>query len=180
MASSDFLLSAVGSQKSNDVACLSFGLSDRVTAFFSMRQVQELVSISSQQITPMPNMPSCVLGLLTRRSRVMWLVDLSHMLLDAPMPTNCLSYCVVVVRVPLGPQDSGALMTAVHSQALLGLAVPTTKGVIRVAPERIQPPQGNFPPMLQDCLRGSLLQDDEMLLALDAEAIATSTVIQVR
>ena len=159
-------------------ACLSFQLNEQTPALFSMHQVQEVIVVPSQQITPMPNMSPCVLGLSTRRSRVMWLVDLAHMLLSTPLPSNVRNYNVVVVRVPQTSQQQDVLVATAHSQALLGLIVPTMKGVIRVAPDSIQTPKGHFAPSLTPCLRGCLLQQDEMLLVLDAEAIARSPLLK--
>lgn len=159
-------------------ACLSFLLNEQTPALFSMNQVQEVIVVPSQQITPMPNMPACVLGLSTRRSRVMWLVDLAHMLLSTPLPANTRNYDVVMIRVSQVFQQQNMLMATAHSQALLGLIVPKVKGVVRFAPDLIQKPQGHFAPNLMPCLRGCLIQQDEMLLLLDAESIARSPRLQ--
>lgn len=159
-------------------ACLGFELNEQTPALFTMNQVQEIIVLPAQQITPMPNMPSCVLGLSTRRSRVMWLVDLAHMLLATPLPSNIRNYNVVIIRVAQRSQQQDMFVSTTHSQALLGLIVPTIRGVIRVAPELIQTPKGHFSPSLMPCLRGCLLQQEEMLLVLDAEAIARSSVLQ--
>lgn len=160
------------------VACLSFQLNEQTPALFSMHQVQEVIVVPSQQITPMPNMPSCVLGLSTRRSRVMWLVDLAHMLLATPLPSNVRNYNVVIIRVPQSKQQQDMLIATTHNHTLLGLIVPTMRGVLHFLPDLIQTPQGHFAPNLMPCLRGCLLQQDEMLLVLDAEAIARSPILQ--
>ncbi|MEM9002539.1 MAG: chemotaxis protein CheW [Cyanobacteria bacterium P01_F01_bin.86] len=159
-------------------AYLSFQLNERTPALFAMNQVQEVIFTPAQQITPMPNMPPCVLGLSTRRSRVMWVVDLAHMLLGSPLPLNIRNYTVVIVRVAQILQQPNMLLATTHSQALLGLIVPAMKGVIRFSPELIQRPQGHFSPSLMPCLRGCLLQQNDMLLVLDAEAIAHSPILQ--
>ena len=159
-------------------ACLSFHLNEQTPAVFSMNQVQEVIVVPSQQITPMPNMSPCVLGLSTRRSRVMWLVDLAHMLLSTPLPANIRNYNVVVIRVPQRLQQQNMMMATTHSQALLGLIVPKVRGVVRFSEDLIQKPQGHFAPSITPCLRGCLLQQDEMLLVLDAEAIARSPILQ--
>ncbi len=158
-------------------ACLSFQLNEQTPALFSMSQVQEVIVLPAQQITPIPNMPSCVLGLSTLRSRVMWLVVLAHMLLSTPLPSNIRNYNVVIIRVAQRAQQQNMLMSTPHSQALLGLIVPTMRGVVRSSPDLIQTPKGHFAPSLMPCLRGCLLQEDEMLLVLDAEAIARSPIL---
>lgn len=165
-------------QGASGAACLSFLLNEQTPALFSMSQVQEVIVLPAQHITPMPNMPSCVLGLSTRRSRVMWLVDLAHMLLSTPLPSNIRNYNVVVIRVAQTSQQQNMLVSTTHSHMLLGLIVPTMKGVVRFAPNLIQRPKGHFAPNIMPCLRGCLLQQDEMLLVLDAEAIARSPILQ--
>lgn len=166
------------SEGTSGVACLSFQLNEQTPAVFSMSQVQEVIVLPAQQITPMPNMPPCVLGLSTRRSRVMWLVDLAHMLLSTPLPSNIRNYNVVIIRVAQKLQQQNMLVSTTHSQALLGLIVPTMRGVVRFPPDLIQTPKGHFAPSLMPCLRGCLIQKDEMLLVLDAEAIARSPILQ--
>ena len=157
-------------------AYLSFQLNERVPALLPMTQVQEVIVAQVQQITPMPNMPPCVLGLSTRRSRVMWVVDLAYMLLGTPLPSNMRTYNIIIVRVAQMQQQN--IFATTHSQALLGLIVPVMKGVMRFSPELIQTPQGHFAPNLMRCLRGCLLQQDDMFMVLDAEAIARSPILQ--
>ncbi|MGD1857390.1 MAG: chemotaxis protein CheW [Leptolyngbyaceae cyanobacterium] len=159
-------------------ACLSFQLNEQTPALFSMHQVQEVIVLPANHITPMPNMAPCVLGLSTRRSRVMWLVDLAHMLLSTPLPQNIRSYSVVIIRVEQTQPQQNTLMATAHSHALLGLIVPTMTGVIHVSPDSIQTPKGHFASSLAPCLRGCLLQQDELLLVLDAAAIARSPILQ--
>jgi len=108
----------------------------------------------------------------------MWLVDLAHMLLSTPLPSNIRNYNVVIIRVAQRLQQQNMLVATAHNQALLGLIVPTMKGVVRFPPDSIQTPKGHFAPNLAPCLRGCLLQQDEMLLVLDAEAIARSPILQ--
>ena len=158
--------------------CLGFELNEQTPALFTMNQVQEIIVLPAQQITPMPNMPPCVLGLSTRRSRVLWLVDLAYMLLATPLPSNIRNYNVVIIRVAQRSQQQSMFISSAHNQVLLGLVVPTMRGVVHVAPELVQKPKGYFSPGLMPCLRGCLLQQDEMLLVLDAEAIARSPMLQ--
>ncbi|MEL7227604.1 MAG: chemotaxis protein CheW, partial [Cyanobacteria bacterium J06576_12] len=100
-------------------ACLSFQLNDQTPAIFSMHQVQEVIVLPAQQITPMPNMPPCVLGLSTRRSRVMWLVDLAHMLLSTPLPSNIRNYNVVIIRVAQTLQQQCLIVSSGYQHVLL-------------------------------------------------------------
>ncbi|MEM9163222.1 MAG: chemotaxis protein CheW [Cyanobacteria bacterium P01_F01_bin.4] len=160
---------------------LSFQLNEEIPAVFSMDQVHEVLVISPEQVTPMPNMPAGVLGLLTRRSRVMWLVDLSHLLLSQPLatdnPSSFYQYKVVIVQVEqLWPTHSPA---EAPGRILLGLVVHALKGSTRIIAGSIEAPQSHFSPSLATYIRGSTLQADQMLLVLDADAIARSPLLHV-
>lgn len=159
-------------------AYLSFQLDEKTTAVFSMEQVQEVIVVPENQITLMPNMPDCVLGLMTRRSRVMWAVDLAQILLSQPLAINFRQYKVIIIRVTPAPRPQSMLLTSFQSQALLGLIVQEVIGGIRFSPDLIQSPQGGFSSSLTPYLQGCLVQNDSMLLVLDAEAIAYSSILQ--
>ncbi|MGF1525130.1 MAG: chemotaxis protein CheW [Leptolyngbyaceae cyanobacterium] len=178
MSTSALVQRLIQPQSVSGTAYLRFQLNERTPALFAMSQVQEVVVSPAQQVTPMPNMPPCVLGLSTRRSRVMWTVDLAHMLLGTPLPSTVRNYNVVIIRVAQVLQQQNQPLATAHSQALLGLIVPAMKGVIRFSPDLIQTPRGRFAPNLMPCLRGCLLQQNDMLLVLDAEAIARSPILQ--
>ncbi|NJR63411.1 MAG: chemotaxis protein CheW [Cyanobacteria bacterium CRU_2_1] len=116
-------------QKIAGDAYLCFQIDEQTQALFTMEQVQEVVTIPVQQIAPMPNMPPCVLGLLSRRSRVMWVVDAAHLLMNQPLAPSLLQYEIVVIQVEqLFRQQSMSLATS-HRHALLGLVVQKSKEV---------------------------------------------------
>lgn len=166
-----------------DDTYLRFQLSAEIGAAFSMEQVHEVVVISPEQMTPMFNMSACVLGLLTRRSRIMWIVDLAHLLLGEPLatmsPSSFQRYTVIVIRVNQASEPSNREFADTRPR-LLGFVVREVKGSIQLSPDSIQAPKGHFSPALTPCLQGSVLQDDTMLLVLDAEAITHSPLLQPR
>ena len=49
-------------------------------ALLPTQQVQEAITIPTARITPMPNMPPALLGLINRRSQVLWVTDLALLL----------------------------------------------------------------------------------------------------
>ncbi|MGQ4650713.1 chemotaxis protein CheW [Lyngbya aestuarii] len=146
-------------QKNLGDAYLKFQFGQQTPAVLSMSQAQEVVVLPPERLTPMPNMPSFVMGLLNRRSRVLWVIDLARMLGLPPVETTVQQYNIVTIRD--------------HS-ASLGLIVQTVEGVLRLTPECIQSPLGQVSSGLVPYLRGCILQEKEILLALDAEAIIQS------
>ena len=142
---------------------LKFKFGQQTPAVLSMSRAQEVVILPPERLTPMPNMPAYVMGLLNRRSRVLWVVDLARMLGLMPIETNVVHYSVVIIR-----DDSTSL----------GLIVQTVEGVVRLTPESIQSPLGQVSSGLVPYLSGCILQEKEILLALDAEAIIRSPLLQ--
>ncbi|MDX2097422.1 MAG: chemotaxis protein CheW [Leptolyngbyaceae cyanobacterium bins.59] len=128
-----------------------------------MEQAQEVLILPIAQLTCMPDMPPCVLGLINRRSRIFWLVDLGNLLGFAPLPPTLPHYRVTTVRV---------------GQTALGLAVQDIRGVVRVSPDQIQPIQGSIGEQLTPYLKGMVLQQDDVLLILNPEAIGESPILQ--
>lgn len=128
-------------------------------AVLSMGQAQEAIAIPTRRVTPMPNMPACILGLLNHKSRVIWVVDLPLLL---GLPTGVLNtqqYNIAIIRSGKTP---------------LGLVVPEIRGVVRLNSEAVEPPTGAVLPALAPYLKGCLRQAQEMLWVLDTEAIIHS------
>jgi twitching motility protein PilI len=142
---------------------LELKLGDNTVAGLPMKHAQEVLTIPARRITPMPNMPSCIMGLLNQRSRIFWLIDLSQLLEKQPIDRNLNEYHLAVIRVDNCP---------------LGLIVPQVKGVIRLDLEDIQSPVGNVSPGLVPYLQGCSIQPQGIVLVLDAEAIIKSPLLQ--
>ncbi|HBL13416.1 MAG TPA: chemotaxis protein CheW [Cyanobacteria bacterium UBA11162] len=135
---------------------LKFQFGQQTPAVLSMSQAQEVIVLPPSRLTPMPNMPPYVLGLINRRSRVLWVIDLQGMLNLPAVPTNVQQYNIIIIRSGL---------------ASLGLIVQSVEGVVRLTPDCIQSPHGHVSSDLVPYLRGCSLQEREILLVLDAEAI---------
>lgn len=158
-------------------AYLSFQLDEQNPAAFSMEQVKEVIVVPANQITPMPNMPEYVLGLLARRSRVMWVVDLAQMLTSQPYLSKTHQYKVIIIQVNQASKQQNILLGSSQNQALFGVIVQEVKGGIQLAANLIQSPPENLPLNLIPCLRGCVMQPNNMLLVLDAEAIVRSPIL---
>lgn len=145
-------------------AYLKIQLDRDTPAILPMDYAQEVVVIPAKRITPMPNMPACVLGLLNQRSRVFWVVDLPQLLDLSPLETKYIQqFNIAVVRVENVP---------------LGLAVQQVKGLMRFPCERIQSSLGTVPSHLRPYLQGCVPQSGEVMLVLDPQAIVNCSTLQ--
>jgi positive phototaxis protein PixI len=140
---------------------LKVQLAAQQLAVLPMAQAQEAIAIPSSRVTPMPNMPACVLGLLNHKSRVIWVVNLPQMLGLESQSLNVQRYNIAIVRSGKTP---------------LGLVVPEIRGVIRVDLDAVQSIEGEVLPEQVPYLRGCLPQEQEMLWVLDADAIVQSPI----
>jgi twitching motility protein PilI len=149
-------------KKNQGDAYLKFQFGKHSAAVLSMSQAQEVFVLPVGRLTPMPNMPPYVMGLLNRRSKVLWVIDLGVMLGLPGVETNVQHYNSVII-------NSGSVS--------LGIIVQAVEGVVRLKPESIQPPLGQVSSGLVPYLRGCVLLEKEILLALDAEAIIRSPLL---
>lgn len=131
-------------------------------AALPMKNALEVLRIKRDRITPIPNMADCVFGLLNQRSRIFWVVDLSQLLEMQPIDRSSQEYNLAIIRT---------------LDAALGVVVPVIKGVTRFSLEDIQSPVGNVAPGLVPYLQGCVLEESQVLLVLDAEAIINAPVL---
>jgi positive phototaxis protein PixI len=143
---------------------LRFQLTEQAHAVFSMQHIQETFVLPARHLTPMPNMPSCMLGLTNRRNRIAWVIDLAHLLGLASYGRDSHQYHLIVIQI---------------GSTLLALRVQWVSGIVRLPSDVIHSPSEQIPPPLLPYLRGCVLHQQEtnpeLLLVLDAEAIAQSS-----
>jgi positive phototaxis protein PixI len=142
---------------------LRLELSSNTPAVLPMKYAQEVLNLKRDRITVIPNMPNCVFGLINQRSRIFWVVDLCELLELPPIDRNLQQYNLAIICT---------------KEAALGVIIPVVKGVTRLAIEEIQSPVGNVSPGLVPYLQGCVLQEKNVLLVLDAEAVINSPVLQ--
>ena len=123
--------------------------------------IQEVLVIPVEQITFMPNMPDCVLGLINRRNKVLWLVDFPQMMGLESLERDVRQYHIAIARL---------------ENVLLGLAVKQVRGVIRLTAAEIESPQDDDAPNLKPYLKGRFLEQGESLMVLDAKAIINAPI----
>ncbi|WP_017319181.1 chemotaxis protein CheW [Mastigocladopsis repens] len=142
---------------------LRFQLNRHTFATLSMRHTQEAVVVPVETITSMPNMPACILGLMNWRSRIVWAINLPRMFNLEYLDNRLRSYNVIIIRV-----DS----------VLLGLVVQEIQGTTKFMPDDIRSPVGQVASSLIPYLRGCVIQQKEILLVLDAQAIVQSSILR--
>lgn len=141
---------------------LKFQLNHQTAAIIAMEHTQEAVILPVESVTPMPNMPSCILGLMNWRSRIIWAVDLPKMLNLESIENRLHQYNVVVIKV---------------GSVLLGLVVQEIKGITKLLPDEIHSPIGQVTSSLVPYLRGCVVQQEEIFLVLDAQSLVNSTAL---
>jgi positive phototaxis protein PixI len=148
-------------------AYLKFRLNPQTAAVISMRSVQEAIVLPARRLTPMPNVPAAMMGLMNRRSRVIWVVDLAQLLEISVLDPNVQQYQLMLIQVGAVP---------------LGLAVQQVEGMVRFQADEIQSPIGQVSAALVPYLRGCALQQQEqkpeIVLVLDAEAIVQAPLLR--
>jgi twitching motility protein PilI len=142
---------------------LKFQLTPNIWAVLAMKQVQEVLHLPIHRLTSMPNLPACILGLTNWRSRVMWVIDLARMLAVASLDTNSQQYDLLLIRV---------------GDLALGLAVQQIGSITWLPSTEIQTPPADIGANLVPYLRGCVLQGQDVVLVLEAEAIAQSSILQ--
>jgi positive phototaxis protein PixI len=142
---------------------LKFDLGTKISVVVPMTYVREAISRSLQQLTPMPGMPPYVLGLMHRQGQVMWVIDLAN-LLDV-------GGILAPIHAPLSAQDLLILRVGSTSFAI---AVQHIHGSTWLPTAEIQPSLSHATARFSHYLSGCVLQKQEVLFVLDAEAIVQS------
>ena len=140
---------------------LRFQLDSQTCAVVPMLQTQEAIVLPSGRVSVIPNLPSPVIGLFNRRSTLLWLVDLPEILGLEPLDRHTHSYDIVLLKVGSTP---------------LAVAVRSIQGVTRFAKDEIESPIGSFNPAFTPYLHGWILQQRELVLVLDPEAIINAKI----
>ncbi|MBO3457371.1 chemotaxis protein CheW [Aetokthonos hydrillicola Thurmond2011] len=163
MNSSKIALSINHDQNNLGDGYLKFQLNRQTSALLSMRHTQEAIIIPFEAVTSMPNMPPCILGLMNWRSRIIWAIDLPRMLNLEYLDNRLRQHNVIVIRV---------------ESMLVGLVVQEIKGTAKFMPDDIRSPLGHIASSLVPYLRGCVIQEKEIMLVLDAQAIVQSSILR--
>jgi positive phototaxis protein PixI len=163
MNSPNITLSTKQNQNNLGDGYLKFQLNQQTAAVLSMRHTQEAVVVPVESVTSMPNMPPCIMGLMNWRSRIVWAIDLPRMLNLEALDNRFRQYNAIIIRV---------------ESVVLGLVVQEIKGTTKFMPDDIRSPVGQVASSLVPYLRGCVVQQKEILLVLDAQAIVQSSILR--
>ncbi|QMS90915.1 purine-binding chemotaxis protein CheW [Nostoc edaphicum CCNP1411] len=163
MTSTNITLASKPTQNNLADGYLKFQLNQQTTAVLSMKHTQEAILVPVESITSMPNMPPCILGLMNWRSRIIWVVDLPKMLNLESLDYRLRQYNVIVIQV---------------ESLVLGLVVQEIKGTTKFIVDEIHSPIGQVTSSLVPYLCGCVVQQEEILLVLDAQAIVQSSILR--
>ncbi len=148
---------------------LRVSLFEGVSVLIPMIYVQEVIALPAHRLSALPNMPAPVLGLMNRRSQVMWLADLA--------------YVLGIGRLDLAPQTHNVVVLKVGKLSV-GFAISAIEGMVAVPPECQIPVPTQVPPSvlpyLQMCARlgEGPQKDSELLMVINPEALLQSPVLQ--
>ncbi|GAB1541069.1 hypothetical protein NUACC21_37390 [Scytonema sp. NUACC21] len=122
------------------------------SALLPLEQVAEVIKVNTIDILPIPEMPSCVLGICNWRGEMLWLIDLN----------NLIGYPLPIVATPM------AVVVQVNQQAV-GLVVQRVEDIELHDLQQLQRAvAGLFPRSLLPFVLGALPGDN---LVLDVTAI---------
>lgn len=112
---------------------LNLNLDSELSSLISMDNVQESLFVSSEKITPIPNMPKGVMGLMSSRDAVFLVMDLPQLMGLSPLSMYLRQYNIVVLDYSkyYSPSESYS------EKLLIGFAVHKIQRVNRVLPEEI-------------------------------------------
>jgi positive phototaxis protein PixI len=142
---------------------LSFWVPPGIQAMLPTHQLTEILSLSPNQIVPIPDVPPQVMGVCNLRGDVLWLVDLGYVLGQTPLfqqGYRHINFSVIVIR---------------QQDCTLGLVVHQIGEMLWYKSSEIYPIAATpDAPKLSPCLQGCwLTPQGKTLWFLDCEALIT-------
>ncbi|PPJ62641.1 chemotaxis protein CheW [Cuspidothrix issatschenkoi] len=143
---------------------LKFQLNQQTGAVLSISHTQEAIVTPVTSVTAIPNMPSCVLGLMNWRSHIIWIVDLPKMFNLESLDYRLRQYNIIVIQM---------------KSMILGVVVQEIQGTTKFTVDDIRSPVGQVASSLVPYLCGCIVQQEEILLVLDAVHILQSEILRI-
>jgi positive phototaxis protein PixI len=151
---------------------LRMSLLEGVSVLLPLTQVQEVIALPSHRLSALPNLPAPVLGLMNRRSQVLWLVDLAYLLGMGRLELDSLTHHVVVLKV-------GSISFGVAVKAIEGMISLNNDALVPLPPQ--VPPSAM--PYLKSCARIAASDANgaaALLMVLNPDALIQSPVLQIQ
>ncbi len=146
---------------------LRFRLAPSLYAAIPLAKIVETLRIPATSITPIPNMPVYILGLVGNRSKVFWALDLAQRLGLSQGSRRLRYYSIIIVEI-LTLAQQGA------ETSWLGLSVQQIQTTFRLHQEELSFDIGGIEPNLQPYCEGWFQHNSEKTLLLNVDAIASA------
>jgi positive phototaxis protein PixI len=150
--------------KSREDGYLKFQLNQQTGAVLSIAHTQEAIVVPVTSVTAIPNMPACILGLMNWRSHIIWIVDLPKMFNLECLDHRLRQYNIIVVQI---------------ESMILGLVIQEIQGTTKFIADDIRSPVGQVASSLVPYLCGCVVQEEQILLVLDALHILQSIILRI-
>jgi twitching motility protein PilI len=155
--------SKIGAKLDADVnTYLKFVIDPQTIGLLESEFTQEVLAIKASHIIPVPNKPSCILGILSRRRRVYWAIDLAMLLGLQPLDQNIRLYEVILISA---------------QELSLALVVPKIWGVVDIHSNHLEQNINSVPATLRPYFKGYINEKEEISYLLKAESIMRSTIL---
>jgi len=143
---------------------LKFVIDSQTLGLLESEVTQEVLTIRASHIMPVPNKPSCILGILSRHRRVYWAIDLAMLLGFQPLDPNIRLYEVILTSV---------------QELSLALIVPSITGVVHLPSNNFENDIFALPATLKPYLKGYIHDDmtESVAYLLKAEHILQSAIL---
>lgn len=149
----------------SDQKFLRFALGSEDRGMVSLEQIVEVISLTSADILPVPEMPNCVLGIYNWRGKMLWLIDLNHLVDYPPL-------------LPLDRQTPLMAMVIEIKGHSIGLVVEYVHDIELHDVQQLQPATADvFPSRLLPFVAGYL--PDSNGIVLNTQAIALCPLWQI-
>jgi len=141
---------------------LKFAIDPYTIGLLESEFTQEVITIRASDVNPVPNKPSCILGIISRRRHVYWAIDLAMLLGLQPLDQHIELYEVIIVRV---------------QEKALALVVPSILGVVNIPSDRHQSDATLTPASLKPYLSGYVNEGGEITYLFRADSILRSAIL---
>jgi twitching motility protein PilI len=141
---------------------LKFAIDPHTIGLLESEFTQEVITIKSTEVNPVPNKPSCILGILSRRRHVYWAIDLAMLLGLQRLDQHIGLYEVIIVRV---------------QERALALVVPTIFGVVNIPSDRHESDSALIPATLKPYLSGYVNEGGKITYLFRADSILRSAIL---
>jgi len=139
-------------QKAEGDYYLRFQLTEQISALIELKYVQESLTIQGDRITPIPNLPEYVVGLMSSRNQVFLAMDLAHLIGLSPETVNLRQYQTIIVR------DRAITDNSQNDRVnLFGLTVKRIEGIARILPQDFSTVVEELPISLRSFVSSALI-----------------------